>query len=48
MVLALLLPTLTLLFYWSSEMISKHIVSGGQLGKRYISFNECREVETFF
>lgn len=46
-VLVLFLPTLTLLFYWSSEMISKHIVSGGQLGKRYISLMNAVKKRSF-
>ena len=38
MFLVLLLPTLMLVLYWSSEMTSDHIIRDGQLGKRYIYY----------
>ena len=36
MFLVLFLPTVMLVLYWSSEMISdRQIIRGGQFGKRY-------------
>ena len=34
--LILSLPTLMLVLYWSSELVSDHIISRGHLGKQYI------------
>ena len=42
MLLVLLLLTLMLVLYWSTEMISDHIIRSGQLGKRYICIVNAR------
>lgn len=47
--LVLLLLTLMLMLYWSSEVISDHIIRVGQLGKRYIYLlNAVKSVKRSF
>ena len=46
--LVLLLSTLMLVLYWSSEMISDHVIRVGKLGKRYIYLTKAVKLKSSF